>query len=100
MNARFFYAAPIFTNSPKLMVLTEDSVLYSEHRDFEVINVERQTGVNYTAFNLSDYENEDYPILLEIKFEEAREIPLQGQPNWIDRYAAQKNINVEMAMQA
>ncbi len=100
MDARFFYAAPIFTNSPKLMVLTEDSVLYSEHRDFEVVNVERQTGVNYTNFNLSDYENEDYPILLEIKFEEAREIPLQGQPNWIDRYAAQKNINVEMAMQA
>ena len=100
MNARFFYAAPIFTNSPKLMVLTDDSVLYSEHRDFEVINVERKTDVSFADFNISDFENDDYPILLEIKFEEAREMPLHGQPNWIDRYAAQKSINVNMAMQA
>jgi len=100
MNARFFYAAPIFTNSPKLMVLTDDSVLYSEHRDFEVINVERQTDVSFTEFEIKDYENEDYPIILEINYAEAREMPLLGQPNWIDRYTGQKNIDVQMAMQA
>jgi hypothetical protein len=100
MNARFFYAAPVFTNSPKLLVLTEDSVLYSEHRDFEVVRVERQTGFNFSDFDLSEHETEDYPIVLEISYEEAREMPLNGQPNWIDRYAAQKNINVHMALQA
>lgn len=100
MNARFFYAAPIFTNSPKLLVLTDDSVLYSEHRDFEVINVERSTDVNFDNFKIADYESEDYPVILEINYAEAREMPLLGQPNWIDRYAAQKSINVQMAMQA
>jgi hypothetical protein len=100
MNARFFYAAPIFTNSPKLMVLTEDSVLYSEHRDFEVINVERKENVSFTEFEIKDFENEDYPVILEINYAEAREMPLLGQPNWIDRYTAQKNIEVNMALQA
>lgn len=100
MNARFFYAAPIFTNSPKLLVLTDDSVLYSEHRDFEVINVERQTEVSFANFNISDFENEDYPVILEINFAEAREMPLLGQPNWIDRYTSHKNIDVQMALQA
>ena len=100
MNARFFYAAPIFANSPKLMVLTDDSVLYSEHRDFEVINVERKTGVSFDKFNVTDFETEDYPVLLEISYQEAKEMPLNGQPNWIDRYAANKSINVNMALQA
>lgn len=100
MNARFFYAAPIFTNSPKLMVLTEDSVLYSEHRDFEVVKVDRKTEVGFDTFNIADHETEDYPVLLEINYQEAREMPLQGQPNWIDRYAANKSINVNMALQA
>lgn len=100
MNARFFYAAPVFNNSPKLLVLTEDSVLYSEHRDFEVIRVERQTGFDFYNFDFSEHETEDYPIILEISYDEARDMPLNGQPNWIDRYAAQKNINVNMALQA
>lgn len=100
MNARFFYAAPIFTNSPKLMVLTDDSVLYSEHREYEVINIDRQENVGFEDFNISEFESEDYPVILEISFTEAREMPLLGQPNWIDRYTAQKNIEVEMSLQA
>lgn len=100
MNARFFYAAPIFSNSPKLMVLTDDSVLYTEHREFEVIKVEKLTDVNFRDFIEKDYENEDYPVLLEIGYEEARNMPLAGQANWIDRYVAHKNINVDYALQA
>jgi hypothetical protein len=100
MNARFFYGAPIFTNSPKLLVLSEDGVLYSETREYEVTRVEKIDNVAYSNFIEKNYENEDYPILLEIGHEEAREMPLAGQANWIDRYINSKNINVEMALQA
>tara|TARA_R110002050_G_scaffold149463_1_gene275992 strand:+ start:11846 stop:12148 length:303 start_codon:yes stop_codon:yes gene_type:complete len=100
MNARFFYAAPIFTNSPKLMVLSEDNVLYSEYKEYEVLNVEKVDGVSFTTFTESEFENEDFPVLLEIGYKEAKEMPLAGQPNWIDRYVSSHNISVEMALQA
>lgn len=100
MNARFFYAAPIFTNSPKLMVLTEDSVLYSEHYEFDVIETEKNIVENYSSFSVSDYESEDFPIILEIDFEEAKSIRLNGESNWIERYVADRSISAELAMQA
>ena len=100
MNARFFYAAPIFTNAPKLMVLSENSVLYSEYRDYEVLKVDKKEGVNFDSFEISNFETEDYPILLEIGFKEAADMPLNGQANWINRYIKNNNISVEMAMQA
>jgi hypothetical protein len=100
MNARFFYAAPIFTNSPKLLVLTEDEVLYSEHREYEVIKVEKNTNVSFDGFSEKDFESEDYPILLEIGYKEAKEMPLAGQANWIDRYISSKHVSMDIAMQA
>ncbi len=100
MNARFFYAAPIFTNSPKLMVLTEDQILYSEHREYEVTKVEKKANINFDGFSEKDYESEDYPILLEIGYTEAKEMPLAGQANWIDRYVTSKNVTLDRAMQA
>ena len=100
MNARFFYAAPIFTNSPKLLVLTENSVLYSEFREYEILKVEKLDGVGYDNFEVSKFETEDYPVLLEIGYKEAADMPLNGQANWVDRYVKNNNISVEMAMQA
>ena len=100
MNARFFYAAPIFTNSPKLLVLTEDQVLYSEHREYEVIKVEKNNNVSFDGFSEKDFESEDYPILLEIGYKEAREMPLAGQANWIDRYISSKHVTIGLALQA
>lgn len=100
MNARFFYAAPIFTNAPKLVVLTEDQVLYSEHKEFDVIKIDRVTDVNYSKFTEAEFESEEYPVLLEINYKEAREMPLYGQVNWIDRYVSSHNIDTKMAMQA
>lgn len=100
MKARFFYAAPIFTNSPKLMVLTDDSVLYSEHNEFDVLKVEKTIVKNYHDFSVSDYECEDFPVILEIDYEEARSMRLNGENNWIERYVANHSINVGYAMQA
>ena len=100
MNARFFYGAPIFTNSPKLMVLTEDGVLYSEMKEYDILKVEKIENIAYSGFVEKNHENEDYPVLLEIGYQEAREMPLAGQANWVDRYVSTKNINVEIAMQA
>lgn len=100
MNARFFYAAPIFTNSPKLMVLTEDNILYSEIKEYEMVNIERVSDVSFATFSEKEFENEDFPVLLEIGYNEAKDMPLAGQPNWIDRYVSSNNISVEMALQA
>lgn len=100
MNARFFYAAPIFTNSPKLMVLSDNSVLYSEYRDYKVLKVDKKEGVSFDNFEVSKFETEEYPILLEIGFKEAADMPLNGQANWINRYIENNHISVEMAMQA
>ena len=100
MNARFFYGAPIFTNSPKLMVLTEDGILYSEVKEYEVTKIEKFENVSYSNFSEKDYENEDYPVLLEIGHQEAREMPLAGQPNWIERYILSNEIRVDMMLQA
>ncbi len=100
MNARFFYGAPIFTNSPKLMVLSEDGILYSEIKEYEVTKIEKIQNVSFSDFVEKDYENEDYPVLLEIGFQEACDMPLAGQPNWIDRYVLNCEISVEMTMQA
>lgn len=100
MNARFFYGAPIFTNSPKLMVLSEDGILYSEVKEYEVTKIEKMDNVPYSEFIEKEFENEDYPVLLEIGYQEAREMPLANQPNWIDRYVLNKDIHVNMSMQA
>lgn len=100
MNARFFYGAPIFTNSPKLMVLTEDGVLYSEVKEYEVTRIQKTENLSYRHFEEKKFETEDYPVLLEIGLQEAREMPLAGQANWIDRYVSTNNIRVEMSLQA
>jgi hypothetical protein len=101
MNVRFFYAPPIFSSIPKVYVLTEDLTLYSEIRDYGVVQVEKITVPSFSNFITSEYENEDYPILLEIKRTEALEMPLNLQAKWLERYLALKGIfNTEQAKQA
>ena len=101
MNARFFYAPPIFSSIPKIYVLTEDLTLYSEIRDYGVVQIEKTTVHSFSNFNTSDHENEDYPILLEIKRTEAMDMPLNTQAKWLERYLSSKGIfNTTQAKQA
>lgn len=101
MKARFFYAPPIFSCIPKIFVLTDDLTLYSEVRDCSVIQVEKTSVLSFGSFNPSEIENEDYPILLEIKKQEAIDMPLNIQANWIERYLTTQGVyNIEQAKQA
>lgn len=101
MKARFFYAPPIFSCIPKIFVLTEDLTLYSEVRDCSVVQIEKTTASSFNNFNPSEFENEDYPILLEIKKHEAIEMPLNIQANWVERYLSNQGVyNTTRAKQA
>ncbi len=101
MNARFFYAPPIFSSIPKVFVLTEDLTLYSEIRENALVQVEKITVSSFSNFKTAEHENEDYPILLEIKRSEAIKMPLNIQANWIERYLTSKSVfNNSQAKQA
>lgn len=97
MNAKLFYAAPIFTNIPKIMVLTEDGVLYTEYQEYDVLQIEKQEAVSYFDFDIADFECEDYPVWLPISFEEAIDMQFAGQPNWLPRYLKEKQVDITPA---
>lgn len=100
MKARFFYAAPIFTNTPKLLVLTSDGTLYSEVKEFQITQIEKSENHNFEAFDIKSFENEDYPVILEVDYQEAKEMVLNGQPNWIDNYINVAGAETTFALQA
>lgn len=97
MNAKLFYAAPIFTNIPKIMVLTQDGILYTEFQEYDVLKIETQDGVNFDNFNVNDFECEDYPVWLPLTINEAQEMQFAGQPTWIHRYLSEKNVDITPA---
>ncbi len=91
MEARFFYAPPIFNTSPKIYVLTSDGEFYSEVRKSGRITMEIQR-TSYENFIESEFVTDDYPLLLEIPYHEAIDMPLKDQPNWVKAYLDRKNI--------
>ncbi|MGB1003581.1 MAG: hypothetical protein ACPGVC_05090 [Salibacteraceae bacterium] len=100
MNVRYFYAPAIFSSDPKLYVLTDDNVLYSETRNLSVIQVERTEVKNFKDFDPSNHQTEDHPILIEISSVEAKDITLNTQANWVKRYLLEKRVFSERALQA
>ena len=97
MKARFFYGAPIFSNSPKLFVLTEDGILYSQVSEYNTTKIEQTEHLSFSNFSIRDFESEDYPTFLEIDFKKACDIPLTNQVNWINRYILSKSKTSETA---
>lgn len=94
MKARFFYAPPIFNTNPKLYVLTSDGTLFTEYRK-EGILIKEIHHTDYHGFRESSFTNEDYPLLLELKKDEATSMPLHNQANWIEGYLETKNAQPE-----
>jgi hypothetical protein len=97
MKARFFYAPPIFNTNPKLYVLTSDGDLFTEYRK-EGILVKEIHHTEYQGFRESSFTSEDYPLLLELKKEEAIAMPLHNQANWIENYLSSKNAQPEVLL--
>ena len=100
MKIRYFYSPAIFFTQPKLFVLTEDRVLYSESRDLSVTQIDQVEVKSFVDFNPKEHESEDYPILLEISSTEAKEISETLRFDWIHRYLLNKGISIPKSLQA
>ncbi len=98
MNVRFFYSPAIFSNYPKLFVLTDDAILYSESRDYSVVEVERYVVTSFQNFDPKEYETEEHPVLLEVSKTEATEISDDLRPNWLNRYLMEKRAFTQESM--
>jgi len=89
MKARFFYAPQIFSTWPKLFILTEDGKLYTEYLyRFNLIKSEQQ--VDFVSFNSDKFKFEGYQTLQEITQDEALQVQLVKQNNWIKSYLLRK----------
>jgi hypothetical protein len=89
MKARFFYAPQIFSTWPKLFILTEDGKLYTEYLyRFKLIKSEQQ--VDFVNFNSDAFKFEGYQPLQEITQDEALQVQLVKQNNWIQSYLLRK----------
>ena len=100
MKIKYFYSPAIFSNQPKLYILTEDCILYSESRDYSVVQIDRCQVDSFEDFDPKSQESEDYPIFLEIDEMEATKISEDLRPNWMRRYILEKNGGKQQAMQA
>ena len=89
MKARFFYAPQTFSTWPKLFILTEDGKLYTEYLNrFNLIKSEQQ--VDFVNFNSDAFKFEGYQPLQEITHDEALQVQLVKQNNWIKSYLLSK----------
>lgn len=90
MKARFFYAPQIFSTWPKLFILTEDGKLYTEYLyRFNLIKSEQQ--VDFVNFNSEQFKFEGYQTLQEITQDEALQVQLVKQNNWVQSYLLRKS---------
>lgn len=90
MKARFFYAPQIFSTWPKLFILTEDGKLYTEFLNrFKLIKSEQE--VDFVNFNSDAFKFEGYQPLQEITHDEALQVQLVKQNNWIQSYILRKS---------
>ena len=92
MKIRFFVADGIHKTWPKIAVLTEDGVLYSEYLAWMKPVVFRKEGFEFESFKSEDFafgEEEHgnaYQPLREVGYEEAANFQLNSQGNWVTRY--------------
>lgn len=90
MKARFFYAPQIFSTWPKLFILTEEGKLYTEFLNrFKLIKSEQE--VDFVNFNSDAFKFEGYQPLQEITHDEALQVQLVKQNNWIQSYILRKS---------
>jgi hypothetical protein len=89
MKARFFYAERAYKTWPKLFVLTQDGILFSEYLDYmKPASISKQ--FDFETFESGDYQWGGYQSLIEISEEEALRKPLTRQINWISSYLNRK----------
>jgi hypothetical protein len=85
MKVRFFYAPPIFNTWSRLLVLSDDGMLYTSF----LINLKLtdfNESVNFTKFNPSEYLFQGYQPITEITRQQALSAELTLQTNWVQEY--------------
>tara|TARA_Y100000589_G_C27175001_1_gene638330 strand:- start:1090 stop:1761 length:672 start_codon:yes stop_codon:yes gene_type:complete len=90
MKARLFKADAIYKTWPKIYILTEDGLLYSEYLDYLKPSVDKQ-NFSFDSFSENDYSFGDYQKLSEIDEKTARKFRLVQQDNWVDSYLKNHN---------
>ena len=90
MRARFFKAEAIYRTWPKIYVLTDDGVLYSEYLDFLKETKDKQS-FDFDSFRENDYSFGGYQKLIEFDENSARKFRLHQQENWVDAYLKKNN---------
>ena len=92
MKVRFFIADAVHRTWPKLAVLTEDGVLYSEYLAWMKPVVLRKEGFDFTSFKCEDFffgaeeHGNAYQGIREVDYDEAVKFQLNSQQNWIKAY--------------
>lgn len=92
MKARYFIADAVFRTWSKIVVLTDDGVLYSEYLAYMNLTKFRKTDVDFYDFKDTDYsfgEREHgnaYQSIREVTYQEAASFQLSSQQNWVNRY--------------
>lgn len=85
MLTRFFFAPQIHNTWPKLYVLTQDGVLFSEYLENMSISYDYQY-VDFEEFKSIDYKFKGYQSLQEIDYSDAISKTLVNQANWVNKY--------------
>ena len=92
MKVRFFIADAVHRTWPKLAVLTEDGVLYSEYLAWMKPVVFRKEGFDFNLFKCEDFSfgaeehGNSYQSIREVEYNEAVNFQLNSQQNWIKAY--------------
>lgn len=90
MHTRFFLAEAIYRTWPKLFVLTEDGLLYSEYKEFNN-NAKVEKQFDFDTFRSEDYNWGGYQTLVEIDKSIAISYKLTKQKNWVQKYLESKS---------
>lgn len=100
INARYFIADAIYRTWSKVLVLTENGVLYSEYLTYMKPTKFIKNEIDFYKFKASDYsfgENEHghaYQTIREVSHNEASSFQLLSQINWVNRYL--KDVGVKI----
>ncbi|MCL1143219.1 DUF1643 domain-containing protein [Shewanella gaetbuli] len=82
---RFFYAKKTYNTWPKLFVLSDDGVLYSEYLNHNKLTIYKES-VSCSGFDDNQFKWEGYQPIVEINRGEALCTRLTNQVNWVEQY--------------
>lgn len=99
MQLRFFKAPYIDHHTTgkstwqKVCVLSEDGTLYCEHLDYMNPVIFKQGDFNFDTFTGAEFKFHGYQSLEEITREEAINMELIKQKNWVQRYIDENGLD-------